>query len=88
MPNDTIQRAIQKGTGDIAGETYEEVTYEGYGAGGVAVLVDTLTDNKNRTVAEIRHLFSKHGGSMGENGCVAWMFHRQGFFAVRCCRQR
>ena len=82
MPNDTIQRAIQKGTGDTAGETYEEVTYEGYGAGGVAVLVDTLTDNKNRTVAEIRHLFSKHGGSMGENGCVAWMFQRQGFFAV------
>ena len=82
MPNDTIQRAIQKGTGEIAGETYEEVTYEGYGAGGVAVLVDTLTDNKNRTVAEIRHLFSKHGGSMGENGCVAWMFQRQGFFAL------
>ena len=82
MPNDTIQRAIQKGTGDIAGETYEEVTYEGYGAGGVAVLVDTLTDNKNRTVAEIRHLFAKHGGSMGENGCVAWMFQRQGFLAL------
>ena len=82
MPNDTIQRAIQKGTGDIAGETYEEVTYEGYGAGGVAVLVDTLTDNKNRTVAEIRHLFARHGGSMGENGCVAWMFQRQGFLAL------
>lgn len=82
MPSDTIQRAIQKGTGEIAGETYEEVTYEGYGAGGVAVLVDTLTDNKNRTVAEIRHLFAKHGGSMGENGCVAWMFQRQGFFAL------
>lgn len=82
MPNDTIQRAIQKGTGEIAGETYEEVTYEGYGAGGVAVLVDTLTDNKNRTVAEIRHLFAKHGGSMGENGCVAWMFQRQGFLAL------
>ena len=82
MPNDTIQRAIQKGTGDIAGETYEEVIYEGYGAGGVAVLVDTLTDNKNRTVAEIRHLFAKHGGSMGENGCVAWMFQRQGFLAL------
>ena len=82
MPNDTIQRAVQKGTGDIAGETYEEVIYEGYGAGGVAVLVDTLTDNKNRTVAEIRHLFSKHGGGMGENGCVAWMFQRQGFFAL------
>ena len=82
MPNDTIQRAIQKGTGEIAGETYEEVTYEGYGAGGVAVLVDTLTDNKNRTVAEIRHLFAKHGGSMGENGCVAWMFQRQGFLTL------
>jgi YebC/PmpR family DNA-binding regulatory protein len=82
MPNDTIQRAVQKGTGEIAGETYEEVIYEGYGAGGVAVLVDTLTDNKNRTVAEIRHLFSKHGGGMGENGCVAWMFQRQGFFAL------
>ena len=82
MPNDTIQRAIQKGTGEIAGETYEEVTYEGYGAGGVAVLVDTLTDNKNRTVAEIRHLFAKHGGGMGENGCVAWMFQRQGFLTL------
>ena len=82
MPNDTIQRAVQKGTGEIAGETYEEVTYEGYGAGGVAVLVDTLTDNKNRTVAEIRHLFARHGGSMGENGCVAWMFQRQGFLAL------
>ena len=82
MPADTIQRAIQKGTGDTAGETYEEVTYEGYGAGGVAVLVDTLTDNKNRTVAEIRHLFAKHGGSMGENGCVAWMFQRQGFLTL------
>ena len=82
MPADTIQRAIQKGTGDTAGETYEEVTYEGYGAGGVAVLVDTLTDNKNRTVAEVRHLFAKHGGSMGENGCVAWMFQRQGFLAL------
>ena len=82
MPNDTIQRAIQKGTGEIAGETYEEVIYEGYGAGGVAVLVDTLTDNKNRTVAEIRHLFARHGGSMGENGCVAWMFQRQGFLAL------
>ena len=82
MPADTIQRAIQKGTGDTAGETYEEVTYEGYGAGGVAVLVDTLTDNKNRTVAEVRHLFAKHGGSMGENGCVAWMFQRQGFLTL------
>jgi YebC/PmpR family DNA-binding regulatory protein len=82
MPADTIQRAIQKGTGELPGEDYEEVTYEGYGAGGVAVLVDALTDNRNRTVAEIRHLFSKHGGNLGENGCVAWMFDRTGLIAV------
>lgn len=82
MPNDTINRAIQKGTGELAGETYEEIMYEGYGAGGVAILVDALTDNKNRTVAEIRHIFSKNGGSMGENGCVAWMFQRKGFITL------
>jgi YebC/PmpR family DNA-binding regulatory protein len=82
MPSDTIQRAIQKGTGDLGGETYEEVVYEGYGAGGVAVLVDTLTDNKNRTVAEIRHIFAKNGGSMGESGCVAWMFQRKGLLTL------
>ena len=63
MPSDTIQRAIKKGTGELPGEVYEEITYEGYGAGGVAILVDVLTDNKNRTVAEIRHLFAKHGGN-------------------------
>ena len=78
MPADTIQRAIKKGTGELPGEVYEEVSYEGYGAGGVAILVDVLTDNKNRTVAEIRHLFAKHGGSLGESGCVAWMFARKG----------
>jgi YebC/PmpR family DNA-binding regulatory protein len=82
MPSDTIQRAIKKGTGELPGEVYEEITYEGYGAGGVAVLVDVLTDNKNRTVAEIRHLFSKHGGNLGETGCVAWMFARKGFVAL------
>jgi len=82
MPSDTIQRAIKKGTGELPGEVYEEVFYEGYGAGGVAVLVDVLTDNKNRTVAEIRHLFSKHGGSLGESGCVAWMFGRKGFITL------
>ncbi|MDZ7379970.1 MAG: YebC/PmpR family DNA-binding transcriptional regulator [candidate division KSB1 bacterium] len=82
MPSDTIQRAIKKGTGELPGEVYEEVTYEGYGAGGVAILVDVLTDNKNRTVAEIRHLFSKHGGSLGESGCVAWMFARKGLITL------
>jgi len=82
MPSDTIQRAIKKGTGELPGEVYEEVFYEGYGAGGVAVLVDALTDNKNRTVAEIRHLFSKHGGSLGESGCVAWMFGRKGLITL------
>ena len=82
MPSDTIQRAIKKGTGELPGEVYEEVFYEGYGAGGVAILVDVLTDNKNRTVAEIRHLFSKHGGSLGESGCVAWMFGRKGLITL------
>jgi YebC/PmpR family DNA-binding regulatory protein len=82
MPSDTIQRAIKKGTGELPGEVYEEITYEGYGAGGVAILVDVLTDNKNRTVAEIRHLFSKHGGNLGETGCVAWMFARKGVITL------
>jgi YebC/PmpR family DNA-binding regulatory protein len=82
MPADTIQRAIKKGTGELPGEVYEEVTYEGYGAGGVAILVDVLTDNRNRTVAEIRHLFNKNGGNLGENGCVAWMFERTGLITV------
>lgn len=82
MPADTIQRAIKKGTGELPGEVYEEVTYEGYGAGGIAILVDVLTDNRNRTVAEIRHLFAKHGGNMGEAGCVAWMFGRTGLITV------
>ena len=82
MPADTIQRAIQKGTGELPGETYDEITYEGYGVGGVAIFVDALTDNRNRTVAEIRHLFAKNGGNLGENGCVAWMFDRIGMITV------
>lgn len=78
MPQDNIIRAIKKGTGELEGVAYEEVTYEGYGPGGVAVMVDCTTDNKNRTVAEVRRLFSKSGGNMGENGCVNWMFERKG----------
>jgi len=82
MPKDNIDRAIKKGTGDAdGGVTYEEVVYEGYGPGGVAVLVEVMTDNKNRTVAEIRHIFSKHGGNLGENGCVSWIFEKKGTFA-------
>ena len=81
VPGDNIDRAIRKGTGELEGVSYEEVAYEGYGPGGVAVLVETLTDNRNRTVSEVRHLFTKHGGNLGENGCVAWMFRRRGFFA-------
>lgn len=80
VPNDTIDRAIKKGTGELEGESYEEVSYEGYGPGGVAVLVEVMTDNRNRTVSELRHLFSKFGGNLGESGCVAWMFDRLGYF--------
>ncbi|HYU34885.1 MAG TPA: YebC/PmpR family DNA-binding transcriptional regulator [Thermoanaerobaculia bacterium] len=83
VPNDTIDRAIKKGTGELAGgAVYEEVTYEGYGPGGVAVLVEGMTDNRNRTAGEVRHLFTRHGGSLGESGCVAWMFHRRGYFSI------
>jgi YebC/PmpR family DNA-binding regulatory protein len=82
MPSDTMKRAIQKGTGELPGETYEEIVYEGYGMGGVAVMVKTLTDNKNRTAPEIRHAFEKHGGNLGTQGCVAWMFDRKGTIQV------
>ncbi|HEY4587607.1 MAG TPA: YebC/PmpR family DNA-binding transcriptional regulator [Thermoanaerobaculia bacterium] len=82
VPNDNIERAIKKGTGEIASEVYEEVIYEGYGPGGVAVLVEAATDNRNRTAGEVRHLFARNGGNLGEAGCVAWMFHRRGYFAV------
>ena len=78
MPNDTIDRAIKRGTGDIDGVIYEEVYYEGYGPGGSAVYVQVLTDNKNRTVAEVRRLFTKNGGNLGESGCVAWIFDMKG----------
>ena len=80
MPKDNIERAIKKGTGELEGVDYEEVSYEGYGPGGAAILVESLTDNKNRAVAEIRHILSKNGGSMGESGCVAWMFSTHGYF--------
>jgi len=82
MPADNIKRAIQKGTGELPGEQYEEITYEGYGPGGVAVLLRVLTDNKNRTGPEVRHLFEKNGGRMGTAGCVAWMFERRGLITV------
>ncbi|MEW6734831.1 MAG: YebC/PmpR family DNA-binding transcriptional regulator [Acidobacteriota bacterium] len=78
MPNDTIDRAIKRGTGELGGDMIEEITYEGYGPGGVAIMVDTTTDNKNRTVGELRHIFSKNGGNLGESGCVGWIFEKKG----------
>jgi YebC/PmpR family DNA-binding regulatory protein len=80
MPKDNIERAIKKGTGELEGTTYEQMNYEGYGPGGVAILVDCLTDNKNRTVADIKYLFDRHGGNLGEPGCVAWIFEKKGIF--------
>jgi len=82
MPQDNIDRAIKKATGELEGVTYHELTYEGYGPAGVAILVEVATDNKNRTVAEVRHLFSKNGGSLGESGSVAWMFDRKGIITL------
>lgn len=82
MPANNIERAIKKGTGELEGVSYEEATYEGYAPGGAALIVDVVTDNKNRTVADIRHIFSKHGGNMGESGSVAWMFEKKGIFTV------
>lgn len=82
MPADNIERAIKKATGELEGSTYTEVTYEGYAPGGVAILVEVATDNKNRTVAEIRHIFSKNGGNLGETGSVAWMFERKGVITI------
>ena len=78
MPNDNIDRAIKKGAGELEGAIYEEITYEGYGPGGAAVIVQTLTDNKNRTAADVRHAFDKNGGNLGTNGCVSFLFNRQG----------
>lgn len=82
MPSDNIERAIKKGTGELEGVTYEEIQYEGYGPGGVAIIAQVLTDNKNRTVSEIRRMFSKHGGNMGETGCVGWMFDKKGILTI------
>ena len=82
MPADNIKRAIMRGTGELPGVSYEDVNYEGYGPGGVAIFVHVLTDNRNRTVAEIRHTLAKNGGNLGETGSVGWMFHRKGYFVV------
>jgi YebC/PmpR family DNA-binding regulatory protein len=82
MPADNIKRAIMRGTGELPGVSYEDVNYEGYGPGGVAIFMHALTDNKNRTVAEVRHILSKNGGNLGETGCVGWMFDRKGYFVV------
>lgn len=82
MPKDNIERAIKKATGELEGISYEEVNYEGYGPGGVAMLIDCLTDNKNRTVADIKHLLDRHGGNIGEPGCVAWMFEKKGLIVL------
>ena len=82
MPKDTFERAIKKGTGELEGVNYEEILYEGYGPGGVAVLVETMTDNRNRTIAEVRNIFGKAGGNVGTDGCVAWMFDKKGLISV------
>ena len=82
MPKENIERGIKKGTGELEGSTYEEATYEGYGPGGVAVLVEVLTDNKNRAVADVRHLFERHGGGLGAAGCVAWMLSQKGLIVL------
>ncbi len=82
MPNDTIDRAIKRGTGELEGVNYDEIMYEGYGPGGVAVIIEATTDNRNRTVSELRHLFSKNGGNLGESGSVAWMFNKKGTITV------
>ncbi|HQA60948.1 MAG: YebC/PmpR family DNA-binding transcriptional regulator [Tepidanaerobacteraceae bacterium] len=82
MPNDNITRAIKRGSGELGGGDIEEIMYEGYGPGGVAILVDATTDNRNRTAGEMRHLFDKYGGNLGESGCVAWMFERKGLILI------
>jgi YebC/PmpR family DNA-binding regulatory protein len=83
LPNDNIERAVKKGTGELAGAAdYEEILYEGYGPGGVAVLVEGMTDNRNRFAGEIRNIFARNGGNLGESGCVAWMFHRRAYFSI------
>lgn len=87
MPNDNIARAVKKGTGELAGETYEPGSFEGYGAGGVAVIVDVLTDNRNRTTAAMKHAFDKYGGNLGVPGCVSYMFERKGIILIEASDQ-
>lgn len=82
VPNDTIERAIKRGAGELEGDSYEEFVYEGYGPGGVAIMLQIMTDNRNRTAADVRHLFSKYGGNLGESGCVAWMFEKKGVVRI------
>ena len=82
MPADNVKRAVQKGTGELPGISYEDAMFEGYGPGGVAIMVEVTTDNRKRTVAELRHLITKHGGNLGETGCVAWMFNKKGLITV------
>lgn len=82
MPNDNIDRAIKRGTGELEGVNYDEITYEAYGPGGVAILIETMTDNRNRTVADLRHLLSKNNGNLGESGSVSWLFDRKGYIVV------
>ena len=82
MPMENIERAIKRGTGELDGASYEEIVYEGYGPGGVAILMEIMTDNRNRTASEVRNIFSRHGGNLGETGCVAWMFERRGLLTI------
>jgi YebC/PmpR family DNA-binding regulatory protein len=82
MPKDTVEKAIKRGAGELDGVVYEEITYEGYGPGGVALMVETQTDNKNRTAAEVRHVFNKYGGKLGSAGCVAYLFERKGLIGL------
>jgi YebC/PmpR family DNA-binding regulatory protein len=82
VPRENLERAVKKGSGELDGAIYEEVVYEGYGPGGVAMMVDTVTDNRNRTVGEVRHVFSKYGGNLGQDGCVGWMFEKRGYFLL------
>ena len=83
VPNDTIDKAILRGTGELDGVDYEEILYEGYGPGGVAIIIDVLTDNRNRAIADVRHILTRHGGSMGERGCVSWLFDKRGWMIIK-----
>ena len=82
VPNDNIEKAILRGTGELDGVDYEEILYEGYGPGGAAIMIDVLTDNRNRAIADVRHILTKHGGNMGERGCVSWLFDKRGWMII------